>query len=209
MTFEESRKTTRRDFLRKAALYTPPLILSGRAILAGGLANASPEGCSAGSLSTSSVNDCAATPLATLQQILAALIALPEPKSEKIRSAIRSLSAATRLDRWTLDGTTLQPDAGNVFEQLGAASNKLTNVSGGSLWVAQILASAATVATSAVANAGLTGKSAEKAAKAIAEAQDASIDGKNSKAIEKYGRAWNIAVGSESEDQQQDNYRGN
>ena len=203
----------RREMLKKVAVYTPPIVLAGRALIGASTAAAATEVES--SLSTSlegggggqeSSSGSAAppvnTPLESLEGDLALLVAIPatgqRAVDKNVAEAVGDLTEATNTSQWS-DGYTLTAEAGdNVFNYLKWGADAL-NTSGSpsgdvATALADVVTQAGTIANTAVTSATLTAKVLKKAQAKLALGAQRAANGNVRGAIAAYMHAWDFAV---------------
>lgn len=211
--FEQS--VSRRELLKKVAVYTPPVVFGGSALITAGSAFAAKtavEGSTGGSTSSecaprgssSAGGHYSASVLEALQADLATLIAIPatgvRSVDKKVAEAIGDLTEATNSSQWYDDSTLVTATGDDVFFDLKWAAKAL-NASGSSdsnvaAVLADVVTQASTLANLAVENACLTGQPAKKAQNRLQNGADRTAAGDVGPAIVAYMHAWDIAVGS-------------
>ncbi|HWB23110.1 MAG TPA: hypothetical protein VG652_09510 [Gaiellaceae bacterium] len=214
--FEQS--VSRRELLKKVAVYTPPVVFGGSALITAGSAFAaksaaegstsvgstSSEACAPNGSSSSSVSERlpATSPFSALQADLATLVAIPatgvRSVDRKVAEAVGDLTEATISAQWD-DEYVLDPAAGdNVFFDLKWAADALSTSGSSSTDVADVISDivtqAGTLANLAVTAACLTGKPAKKAARKLQKGAQRTAAGNVRGAIGAYMHAWDIAV---------------
>jgi hypothetical protein len=203
------RPVDRRELLKKVAVYTPPLLLGGAALLNAGTAFGASETstvseCSATSLSTSSgagSGSCYQPPLPVLEADLASLIAIPATgnpnEDKKIAQAVGYLTEATQSARW-VDQFTLDPSTGDAtFYDLKWAADVLhssQNPSASTI-LSDVVVSAGTIANVAFDNASsLPAKTTKQVQRKLTEAGSRSASGDARGAISTYMHVWELVV---------------
>lgn len=193
---------SRLELLKKVAVYTPPIVLAGRALMSPGVAFAETSTESSVSSTSSSTSPPPTTPLSALQNDLALLVAIPatgqRSVDKKVAEAVGDLTEATISSQWA-DGYTLLAASGdNVFFDLKWAANALSTSGSpdGTVpgVIADIVTQAGTIANTAVSGATLTAKLAKKAQRKLQKGAQRSAAGNVSGAIAAYMHAWDIAV---------------
>ena len=218
---EFERTITRRALLKKVAVYAPPLVLGGRLLLDAGIAAGATPTCSTSTVvgsgssvtsslclsgSGSSASAGCSTPLQALQADLATLQGIPasgrREQDRKVAKAIERLTDATDPSNWT-DGYTLAGKGERVFDDLKDAVDELTSSHSSdptlAAVAADIVTQAGTVANDAVQNAGLTGRAADRAQRALDRGAQQVAAGRSTSAIDAYARAWRIATHQEEQ----------
>ncbi len=199
----------RRELLKKVAVYTPPVVLAGRALMSPGLAfgKSSSEQSASGPAESSSASSTSmslppTSPLSALQSDLALLISVPATGQrvvdKNIAEAVGDLTQATNAS-WSDNGYMLDASVGDeVFYDLKWAADAL-NTSGASnstvaSVLADVVAQAGTIANIAVEFASLTTKNAKKAARKLQKGSQRAASGNVRGAVAAYMHAWDIAV---------------
>ena len=198
------RSVSRHELLKKVAVYTPPLVLGGRALISAGVASAAGETSTSipASSATSSTSLWPDNPLLSLQSDLATLLGVTATGvrnvDKKIAEAVGDLSEATLTAQWADDYTLTAASGDVVFFDLIWAADALNTSGSSNSNVAEVLADIVTqagwIANIAVSDAGLTGKTATKAARKLAKGAKRAANGQVRGAIAAYMHAWDIAV---------------
>jgi hypothetical protein len=205
----------RRELLKKVAIYTPPIILAGGALVSAGVASAAPKESSTSGSSSTVSEACrpegsgsagqslpSISPLSALQADLAAIVAIPatgvRSLDKKLAEAVGDLTEATISSQWD-DEYVLDPASGdNVFFDLKWAADALKTSGSSNSDVANaisdIVTQAGTIANLAVTAACLTGKPAKQAARKLQKGAQRTATGDVRGAIGAYMHAWDIAV---------------
>lgn len=201
------RPVDRRELLKKVAVYTPPLLLGGAALLNAGTAFGASETstvseCSASSLSTSaSSGHCYQPPLPVLEADVVSLLAIPATgnpdEDKKIAQAVGYLAEATQSARW-VDQFTLDPSTGDAtFYDLKWAADVLhasQNPSATSI-LSDVVVSAGTIANVAFDNAtSLSAKTTKQVQRKLTSAASRSASGDARGAVGAYMQVWELVV---------------
>jgi hypothetical protein len=224
------RPVDRRELLKKVAVYTPPLVLGGTALMNAGVALAATgetsssstpfegslsssssvpsEGSVSSSGSGSSSGHSYQDPRALLEADLAALIAIPSTgnpsEDKKVAQAVGFLTEATQSSRWSDDYELVLATGDATFYDLKWAADALqasSNSSATSL-TSDVDVAAGTLANYAYDNASpLPAKTDKKVQRKLATAGTRSASGNVRGAIAAYMHAWDLVVsGTESPD---------
>lgn len=206
---------SRRELLKKVAVYSPPILLAGSALAGAGVAFAgTAESSTAGSTSvcaegtgttshasgSSSASGSGGSPLGALSNDLALLLTITatgQPtEDKKIAQAVGFLTEATNSPAWVDDETLSASGGDSVFYYLKWAADALStsvNSNAPSL-VSDVVAQAGTLANIALTSKCESAKIAKKAQNKLSTGSTRAANGNPRGAIAAYMHAWDLVV---------------
>jgi hypothetical protein len=205
------RSVSRRELLKKVAIYAPPAVIAGRALISTGVAMADDAQSSVSTSGSTSIGRCnsvssvaggCSDPFSALVDDLDTLLGVTatgvRSVDKKIAEAVGDLTEATQDYQWSDDFTLVSSSGDNVYFDLIWAADALNTSGSSDSDVADVLADVVTqagvIANIAVGDAGLTGKAAKKAARKLAKGSQRAASGNVRGAIAAYMHAWDVAV---------------